>query len=575
MINHTGTNAHHGSLNERNRYGALKWRIIALLIVTSLLPLLIISFGAWAVFGKNMHENAEKHLQTIVRDHAQTIELFLAERLMALDLIANSYSQKQIINPGQLQTIFDNLNKSYSNAFFDLGVIDELGRHQSYVGPYRLLDSNYQKAFWFEKVKKSGRYISNVFLGHRNAPHFILSVKKKEQKGAFWILRATVNPKVFTTLVSKGRLGKTGECFILDSDGRYQTPSITGTPIFSKSGIKMPFPYSDLRTTSIQTGGVRIIRTTKWINNRQWLLVAQQEEGEVNAPIAAATLKGMAVFAIGALIIVLAALFSTNHLVRLIRKTNRQREELNVNLIRASKLASLGEMATGLAHEINNPLGIILSEQTNISDLLKECVQDDPNVMEMFDSVSTTQRQVDRCKIITQKMLQFGRYGASEAKKVDVTSELTEIARLMEQHVRINNIDLCVEVERDISPITIDSTEFQQIVTNLINNAVQAIGNDGGGILLSAWNKPRTFHLTVEDTGPGIPESQKEKIFEPFFTTKAVGKGTGLGLSVCYGILANWRGKIFVEDSQERGGAFLHIELPLNGQDTDKTGTNA
>ena len=538
---------------------------MALLIVISLLPLLIISLGAWAVFGKIMYGNAEKHLQIIVRDHARTIELFLAERLMSLDLIANSYSNEQIVSPGQLQAIFDNLNKSYSNAFFDLGVIDDRGRHKAYVGPYHLLDHNYQNAFWFERVKRNNRYISDVFLGHRNSPHFIIAVKKEEQKGAHWILRATVNPEVFTTLVSKGRLGGTGDCFLLDREGRYQTPPITGLSVFSKSDIKMPLPFSDMKTTSIQVGDNHIIRTTKWINNRQWLLVAQQDENEVKTPIATATSKGMAVFAIGAIFIVLTAFFSTSFLVRLVEKTSREREELNHHLIRASKLASLGEMATGLAHEINNPLGIIHAEQTNINDLLKELNQSDPNVADMMDSVSSTHTQVERCKVITQKMLQFGRHGTSEPEKVDVATQLNEIAHLMEQHVKINNVDLCVEVEQDMAPITMDSTEFQQVVINLINNAIQAIGNDGGGILLSAWNESGSFHLTVEDTGPGIPENQRGIIFEPFFTTKTVGKGTGLGLSVCYGILANWRGKIFIECDQPGGGALLHIQLPQNG----------
>ena len=547
------------------RFQALRLRVVIFLVLASFVPLFGISIGAWIVFERILAEKSEEHLQTVVSDHAETIELYLNERLMALQFVTHAYEKSDIADPITLRRIFQNLDRSYAHSFLDLGVIDDRGNHLAYVGPYDLLDRNYRDTFWFGRAAGEGHFISDVFLGYRNEPHFILAVRRDDPDGGFWILRASANPEVFNTLVSKGRLGNTGDCFLLDRQGRYQTPPVSGGSVFESSGVTLIEPREEIQALSTETeGGRDVIRIIKWIQNRQWALVAQQDRSEVRAPIRIAMARGMAVFAFGGIVIVLAAVFSTRYLVRLIEKSDEQRERLNLQLLQASKLASIGEMATGLAHEINNPLGIIYSEQTNIGDLLQEIDLDDPRAREMIDNVAMTKKQVDRCKTITQKMLQFGRQGLSAAEEVDPARQLREIVKLFAQHASVNNVELCLETEPGLPTITIDPTEFQQLITNLFNNALQAI-EGSGGILVSAWRERDRFHLMVEDTGPGIAEEHLPRIFEPFFTTKPVGKGTGLGLSVCYGIVTEWQGKINVESGPGQGALF-HVQFPVARQ---------
>ncbi|MBI4861819.1 MAG: hypothetical protein HY815_16405 [Candidatus Riflebacteria bacterium] len=244
----------------------------------------------------------------------------------------------------------------------------------------------------------------------------------------------------------------------------------------------------------------------KWIKQNQWLLVVQQELRETHAPVYVARRNGMLVSGIGVAVILITALWMTRYLFRLLEKVQRQKESLDSQFLQASKLATIGEMATGVAHEINNPLAIIYSEQTNIGDLLLELDPADERVVEMKGSVAQTRKQVERCKAITQKMLQFGRQQFSQGRRVDLGRELNELVRLLRPQAHLSNAEVCLEVEGQLPWIFIDPGELQQVITNLVHNALHAMARARGGILICAWKQGKTVVITIEDSGPGIPE---------------------------------------------------------------------
>jgi two-component system NtrC family sensor kinase len=537
---------------------AQRHRILFLLVVASLVPLLAIGTGAWAVFGGIIARKAEAHQQTIVRDHAAAVDLYLAERLAALAIVSRTTGRAALTAPGALRAVLADLNASYAGAFQDLGVIADDGRHLAYAGPYDLLGKNYLAAPWFDHVRREGTYISDVFLGFRKVPHFIMAVRHDEPDG-FWILRASVDSEQFDALVARGRSGKTGDCFVVDAEGRYQTPPLdVDAKVMDASDVDVKAAIGDGRTVRARArDGRKLTRTAQWIKGGTWLLVAQQDLAEARAPVRRAMAGGMAVFVLGALLVVVTSSITTRRLFRLLEKTQAAKETLDVQLLQASKLATVGEMATGLAHEINNPLAIIHAEQTNVADLLSELDPADPRIAEMRDSVAQTKKQVERCKTITHRMLQFGRQAPGSVTTIDPRKELAEIVRLMATQARVSNADLCLDVGNALPAIHIDPTEFQQVITNLVTNAVQALGGRRGGVVVSGWTEDGALALAVEDTGPGIPAEKLEKVFEPFYTTKAVGQGTGLGLSVCYGIVTKWRGRIRADSGPGRGATFL------------------
>jgi two-component system, NtrC family, sensor kinase len=262
-------------------------------------------------------------------------------------------------------------------------------------------------------------------------------------------------------------------------------------------------------------------------------------------------------------ILVLATVLATWHLTNRIEKTTAEREAMSRAFVRSAKLASIGELTTGLAHEINNPLAIISAEQTNIADILAEpnlCVPDREQALE---SVQRCQNQVRRCAAITQKLLQFGRSKESCVEPTQLAPRLKEIKALMARQAQVRNISLDLYVDDKLPPVLADPIEIEQVIVNLINNAFDAMPN-GGQISIRAELDGDRVLLEVADSGTGIPAEDLERVFEPFFTTKPVGKGTGLGLSVCYGIVRSWGGEMEISSEVGRGTA-LRLILAFQG----------
>ncbi len=238
--------------------------------------------------------------------------------------------------------------------------------------------------------------------------------------------------------------------------------------------------------------------------------------------------------------------------------SNEQLASTQQALINSEKLASMGQLSAGIAHEINNPLGVIMLYSKL---LLDGCPADS----EMSEDIAMIVEQADRCKTIVSGLLNFARKNKVELKKTNIC-EL--IDRCLKAIMVPQNIRLTVAHEVDRPELDLDSDQMIQVLTNLIMNAIEAMP-DGGNIAIKTQNKDGQLELTVEDNGPGIPEKIIKKIFEPLFTTKQLGKGTGLGLAVTYGIVKMHRGQIDVQSNADPGkgatGTKFIVTLPMNG----------
>ncbi len=519
----------------------LRLRIVAVLLLASLLPLALLGIGSWVVFGNMIEDKTLDLHRSVVQTHARSIDRYLAERVRVLDLLARSHSLEELESTDKLRLLLGQLNDSYDKAFIDLGLIGEDGRHLAYAGPYQLQDKNYLRARWFKDVMSRDTYVSDVFLGFRHVPHCVIAVKRRAGNQV-WILRATINSYEFERLVQTGQIAKTGDAFVVNSTGQYQTPSRFGK-VLEQSPIGSPHKHRGVREHRVYENGATLLRATTWLNAGRWMLVVQQSEAEVNEPVRHAMFSGILVILLAVAVVVTTAVLSTWHLTTRINRATAERDKLSLDLLRSAKLACLGEMSTGLAHEINNPLAIISAEQTNIADVAGELKPDTPGRNDLLESVERCKRQVIRCGGITAKMLQFGRKTDTKLRPTDVAPRLEEIVSLMNRQAQLRNIDLQLEVEPDLPKVLLDPNELEQVLVNLINNALYATSG-GGRILVSAGRQGSDVILSVADTGSGISPEDLEKIFQPFFTTKAPGKGTGLGLSVCYGIVQGWGGTI-------------------------------
>ena len=233
------------------------------------------------------------------------------------------------------------------------------------------------------------------------------------------------------------------------------------------------------------------------------------------------------------------------------------RTRLEGIVLQSEKMAAVGQLAGGVAHEINNPLGVILGFAQGV-------MQRIPPGGPLEMPLRSIEREAIRCKQLVQDLLTFSRTGKIEKENIDANEAITSSLSLVLAQSKVKNVELLKEFSQDIPKIHASRSQLQQVIINLCNNAIDAM-QDGGKLTLRTRkadleNKP-AVEIQIQDTGHGIPKDVQAKIFEPFFTTKEVGKGTGLGLSLVYEIIQKHEGRIMVESEAGKGTLF-RIFLP-------------
>jgi nitrogen-specific signal transduction histidine kinase/CheY-like chemotaxis protein len=224
-------------------------------------------------------------------------------------------------------------------------------------------------------------------------------------------------------------------------------------------------------------------------------------------------------------------------------------------LEQTERLVTIGQMAAGVAHEINNPLNAIVG----MAELLCEDLGDE-GAKRMAEHIRDQALRIGR---ITKNLLTFARPRPQEFAPVDINNVVREVLEMKSYQLRSNNIAVALNLTEPLPKVLGDKLQLQQVLLNLINNAEDAMSEQGGGTLSITTEQAKGFvRLLVEDTGKGIPPELLPHIFDPFFTTKPVGKGTGLGLAIVYGIVTGHGGKIWAENKPEGGAKFV-VELPV------------
>jgi two-component system NtrC family sensor kinase len=193
-----------------------------------------------------------------------------------------------------------------------------------------------------------------------------------------------------------------------------------------------------------------------------------------------------------------------------------------------------------------------------MGDLMEDIVFDQSeNQAEFARAIEQIQTQGKRCKEITHKLLSFARQTDSIIHDVNIKELLEELVALSSQRAKYSMVEIRTDFQENLPSLRVSTSELQQVFFNLINNAIDAMDQDGGTLTITSRQRENFLVIEVSDTGKGIPEANLDRIFDPFFTTKPVGKGTGLGLSICYGIIEKMGGKLEVESTVGTGTTFL------------------
>jgi len=248
-----------------------KYILVSMLLVPVLPFALSLGIGYY-YFTSSLEHSTLSGLERVVEDHRQMIEYFLSERRADLELVLNSYTYEEIMQPARLQDILKHLQNK-SNAFTDLGIFNAQGVHLAYCGPYKLTGKVYKQEYWFMEVMKNGYYISDVFLGFRRLPHFIIAVSRQDENQR-WVLRAAIDTYFFNNLVEKVRIGKTGEAYILSSEKAFQTNRRSGGELMETDPDQANYStsYTGVKTfINSDLGKGKYLYATTWLKNKNWL----------------------------------------------------------------------------------------------------------------------------------------------------------------------------------------------------------------------------------------------------------------------------------------------------------------
>ncbi|MHC1700907.1 MAG: ATP-binding protein [Humidesulfovibrio sp.] len=546
------------------RYALLRRKIFALMAAAMLIPLLAMGVLNYYEHQSTMAREIQNPLRVLVNKAKNSFELFLTERSSTVSLIASAYTYDELADEQKLARIFSVMKKEFK-GFVDLGLIDENGTQVSYVGPYALTGKNYAEQRWFQEVRLKGKYVSDVFMGFRKFPHVIVAVQHMTEDGRTWILRATLDTHQFERIIASMSLEPDADAFLVNGQGILQTSSNN----YGKVLEKMTFPippqtYEPAVLTMVDPLKREIYLAYAYFAEADFTLIAVKPQGSVLKTWY--TVRGdlLFIFALGVVAVFVAAYRVTDVLIGRMKESEERREMALRQVEHSQKLSSIGRLAAGVAHEINNPLAIINEKAGLMKDILDR-EADFPAKGKIDAQVESVLRAVERCRGITHRMLGFARRMDVSIEDLDVGEIIKETAGFLSNEAMHRKVDVRLEIDPELPRIHSDRSQLQQVFLNLFNNALAAVA-DGGRIVATAREIADNVEITVRDNGCGMADDTLKHIFEPFFTTKK-GKGTGLGLSITYGIIKRLGGDIAVE-SEQGVGTTLTITLPKGQRET-------
>ncbi len=543
----------------------LRLKLIVTALLLSIAPLLVLGITYYRQFNQAARDNAIEALTRLAENRKNVLQRFFDDRIAQLNSIAQTQPLQRIRDESQLAT-FLNMVQLQSNVFLALEVIDQNGDRLAYAGTQPLPNGTlrYKNEAWFHLVMSSGVYISDVFSGFANVPQLLISVTKWDENGS-WILRAAIRSDIIDEIVRSGHVGNRGDAFVVNANNVLQTK-----PSFSGKIFGHPTPPDFSSSTGVRSEEMieqsrECLFAAAQLTNPKWVLVIRQDLPEAMGGLFKGTHLQIPIVISISLLVVISAIMLNLYITNDVARVLQQVSKIQDPIIQSSKMAALGKMAAGIAHEINNPLAIIGEKAGWMKDLLdEEDVSNSENFQELQECVNKIRDQIDRCRTVTHHLLQFGRRIAPIQESIDINQILSDTIILFRSEASFRGIEINTNYEELLPRITTDPTQLQQVFLNIIDNSIDAIGKSGTiGIKTSVTSGANSeIMIEISDNGPGIPKHLLGRIFDPFVTTKKSDEATGLGLSISYGIVEKLGGHIEVA-TEENNGVTFTIRLPL------------
>ncbi len=542
----------------------MRGKIITLMILITVAPLSFLSFIIYRNYKSNLAKAAERPLLDLTDRGKHTVDLFFKEHVTAISLISSLYSFEELSNADYLNRIFLVL-KQEVGGLVDIGIMDVSGHPVNYAGPHDVSDKSYIDEKWFQETVNRNVYISSVKTNFHQKSYISISLIRRASSTPHIIL-VKIDPSRIATLLQPLAVELQGDAFLVSHDGMIQTPARyygnalgpasftvdlnrTATDVLEKTDLQgrafsLAYAKLDQSDLTLQLLRPRNEIAETWTRAKTYLLLA---------------------FFVGLGFIVTIIFQLSRVLVERIREADEKREYAFRELKHSQKLSSIGRLAAGVAHEINNPLMIINEDAGLIQDLLDKG-QDLKSLKEISELAQSISGSVDRCRKVTHRLLGFARRLEPKLEILSLNEVLEEVVSFLELEARQREINIRKHYPDELPAILSDRGQLQQVFLNILSNALAAV-SEGGSIMLKTFEEGRhSVAVAIEDDGTGMSEDTLKRIFEPFFTTKKE-YGTGLGLPISYEIVSKLGGDIKVH-SREGEGTMFTVCLPKKFRDS-------
>jgi signal transduction histidine kinase len=535
-------------------------------MLIALVPL--VSFGYIGISkGKQMiKEKAASYLINLSKRNAESIKQFMIERVNDINLLSNILD----ISDSNFEYHINQVKNDPHRPYIDFFILSKSGKLIFNTGG-ELFDSKILETvsepclLWKgvriqKKIKVSDKDKLN--------PVLMLSKKLTNQNG--------IDPKYLYTLVDfrfidallkENNIEDTGEVYLVNEEGWFLSTSRFGAKALqSKISIQeMPLKSKLSAHQSIDYRGETVLQSRQSIPPFNWIVVADQDMVEILNRIKELERKSLIYASITGCIVFLLAFFISTAIANMVKGEYQREKEMEFQVIQKEKLASLGLLTSGLAHELNTPLANALL-YTQIA--LEELEDEDLNKNSICRHLSTVIDEVKQGSSVIKNLLYFSRHTHSDSQTVDCNKLLAKLIEIIIPHCDSKNIHVEMELENDIPDVIAHASTLQSILTNLVANAVEAMP-DGGNLILKTRFVPvlKMVKIEVNDSGSGIPKRDISNIFTPFYSTKKPGEGTGLGLFVSYEMARKLGGDLKVVSStinnSKQSGTSFTLELPI------------
>lgn len=531
--------------------------ILVIMLLISLVPLFTTVGISYFQYRNLLREESEAYLQANAHWQKKVIESFIVKLKTVISVLANEHNYESLDKPGEAERLLFRL-REHCSCITDFGIINPEGVQDVYAGPYNLKGKNYSETDWFVKALSGESYVSTVLTGFRGIPHFIFAVASKEKGSQPWVFRVDINANSLDKFIFTAQTHVFDDVFVVDDNGYLQTPS----RFYGNIGEKYSFSISPPRSGVTYTDrGYDTVEVMAVLEGTPWVLVFVKKGFLFQKKWSQFQYQLSFILGISALLIIGIVFKIAQVMTSRIFEANKKRDEAILLAQHSEKLASIGRLAAGVAHEINNPLAIIDQK----AGLMKDIMDLSGDFAEKGRLELQVQGIVDaaiRCKTITHRLLGFARRMDVSYEQIEINSLLDDVLSFIEKEALYKHIRVSKKYGIDITRITSDRGQLQQIFLNIINNAIDAIG-ETGTVYIETRKQAKGIAVEIKDTGPGIPSHLIKQIFDPFFTTKKPGQGTGLGLSITYGLVKKLGGNITVTSEPGKGAIFT-IVLPLD-----------